>query len=73
MRIALLQAPSTRTVREHRQAMRSAIRQLDRAEMYLDSVAYMELGEREAERALDRLRTDLHSLRRYLIELRALS
>ena len=50
--------------------LRAAIRQLERAEIYLDAVLYMDLDDREAERATNRLKTDLDSLRRYLIELR---
>lgn len=46
--------------------MRAAIRQLERAEIYLAAVAYMELGDRQVERSVSKLRTDLESLRRYL-------
>jgi hypothetical protein len=68
MRNAILQLPETRTARERRQVLRAAIRQLDRAEIYLASVAYMELDDREAQRAVNQLRTDVESLRRYLAE-----
>jgi acyl-CoA reductase-like NAD-dependent aldehyde dehydrogenase len=68
MRNAILQLPETRTARERRQVLRAAIRQLDRAEIYLASVAYMELDDREAQRAVNQLRTDVGSLRRYLAE-----
>ena len=50
--------------------LRAAIRQLERADIYLAAVSYMDLDDREAARANNRLRTDLDSLRRYLIELR---
>lgn len=51
--------------------MRAAIRQLDRAQLYLSAVTYMAIDDVEAERALRRLRTDLDSLRSYLIEARS--
>jgi hypothetical protein len=68
MRNAILQLPSTRTAREQRLVLRAAMRQFERAEIYLAAVAYMELDDREAKRALNQLRTDLESLRRYLGE-----
>ena len=70
MRNAILQLPSTRTAREQRLVLRAAMRQLERAEIYLAAVAYMELDDREAKRALNQLRTDLESLRRHLGERR---
>jgi hypothetical protein len=70
MRNALLQLPSTRTAREQRLVLRAAMRQLERAEIYLAAVAYMELDDRGAKRALNQLRTDLESLRRHLGERR---
>jgi hypothetical protein len=68
MRTAILQLPETRTARERRAVLRTASRQLERADLYLAAVAYMELGDREAQRALNQLRTDLESLRRHLSE-----
>jgi hypothetical protein len=70
MRSAILQLPETRTANERRQVLRAAIRQLERAAIYLAAVAYMELDDREAQRALDQLRTDVESLRRQLGERR---
>jgi hypothetical protein len=70
MRHAILQLPSTRTAREQRLVLRAAMRQLERADIYLAAVAYMELDDREAKRVLNQLRTDLESLRRYLGERR---
>jgi hypothetical protein len=70
MRTAILQLPETRTAKERRAVLRTASRQLERADMYLAAVAYMELGDREAQRALNQLRTDLESLRRHLGERR---
>lgn len=48
--------------------LRTASRQLDRADLYLAAVAYMELGDRDAARALNQLRRDLESLRNHLSE-----
>jgi len=70
MRSAVLQLPRTRTGKERRQVLRASIRQLERADIYLAAVSYMDIDDREAERANNRLRTDLESLRRYLVELR---
>ena len=72
MRNAILQLPEARSANERRQVLRGAIRQLERADVYLAAVAYMELGDREAQRALNQLRTDLVSLERHLSERRNL-
>jgi len=45
---------------------RAAIRQLDRAELYLVAVDSMNLDDRAAQRLLNHLRTEIDSLRRYL-------
>lgn len=71
MRSAVLQLPNARTANERRQVLRAAIRQLERAEIYLAAIAYMELDDREAQRAVGKLRTDVESLRRYLAERRS--
>ena len=71
MRNAVLRLPTARNSSEQRQVLRAAIRQLERADIYLVAVEYMELNDREAQRALDRLRSDLESLRRYIAELRS--
>jgi len=70
MRNAILHLPATRTANERRQVLRAAIRQLERAEIYLAAVAYMALDDRDANQAINQLRTDAESLRRYLGELR---
>jgi uncharacterized membrane protein YebE (DUF533 family) len=70
MRNAILQLPETRSAGERRQVLRAAMRQLERAELYLAAVAYMELDDRAAIRSLNQLRTDLDSLERHLGELR---
>jgi hypothetical protein len=71
MRNAVLQLPTARNSSEQRQVLRAATRQLERADIYLVAVGYMELNDREAQRALNRLRSDLESLRRYIAELRS--
>jgi hypothetical protein len=70
MRSAILQLPETSTAKERRLVLRAAIRQLERAEVYLAAVAYMKLDDREAQRAVNQLRTDVASLTRYLGERR---
>lgn len=71
MRNAILQLPDNRTASERRQVLRAAIRQLERAEIYLAAVAYMELDDKEAQSAVNRLRAGLGSLNRYLAERRS--
>jgi hypothetical protein len=71
MRAAVLQLPGTRTANESRQVLRAAIRQLERADLYLAAVGAMDLGDRQAARALNQVRTDLDALRRHLIDLRS--
>ena len=70
MRNAILQMPETRTAKEQRQVIRAAIRQLDRADIYLAAITYMQLDDREARRAVNLLRTNLEGLRLYLGERR---
>ena len=70
MRNASLQLPESRTANDERKVLRAAIRQLERAELYLAAVAYMELDERDSQRALSQLRTDVENLRRHLGERR---
>jgi hypothetical protein len=70
MRSAILQLPETRTARERGLVLRAAIRQLERAEVYLAAVAYMQLDDQEAQRSVNQLRTDVASLARYLGERR---
>jgi hypothetical protein len=70
MRNAILQLPAQRTSSEKRQVLRAAIRQLDRAEIYMAAVAYMDIDDREAQRAVRRLRAELESLKQYLAAMR---
>jgi hypothetical protein len=71
MRNAVVQLPGYRSSGERRQVLRAAIRQLERADVYLAAVAAMELDERAANRALLQLRADVDALRRHLIDVRA--
>jgi hypothetical protein len=68
MRSAILQLPETRTAKEQRKVFRAAVRQLERADLYLAAVACMDIGDREAQRALNQVRSDLARLGRYLGE-----
>jgi hypothetical protein len=68
MRNAILQLPDQRTPNEQRQVLRAAIRQLERAEIYIAAVVYMDLDDREANRSLAKLRADLEGLRQHLSE-----
>jgi hypothetical protein len=71
MRNAIVQLPAQRTTNERRQVLRAAIRQLDRAEIYLAAITYMDLDDREALRVVRQLRADLDGLKRHLADLRA--
>ncbi len=71
MRNAIVQLPEQRTTGERRQVLRAAIRQVERAEIYLAAVAHMDLDDRAVERTLRQLRADLDALRRHLGEQRA--
>ncbi|HEV2477497.1 MAG TPA: hypothetical protein VGX22_13220 [Candidatus Dormibacteraeota bacterium] len=73
MRAAVVQLPATRTANESRQVLRTAARQLERADLYLSAVGAMDLGDRQAARALNQLRSDLDALLRHLIELRSIT
>ena len=68
MRSATLQLPDARTANERRQALCTAIRQVERAEIYLAAVAYMDLDDRAAQRTVQKLRSEVRGLRRYLGE-----
>lgn len=71
MRNAMLQPPHARTAGEYRQVLRAAIRQLERADLYLAAVSCMGLDDMPAERAVESLRGSLEELRRHLVELRS--
>ncbi len=71
MRSAVVQLPVSRTAAQTRQVMRAAIRQLDRADVYLAAVAHMPVDDGELDRAIRKLRADLDSVRRYLVASRS--
>jgi acyl-CoA reductase-like NAD-dependent aldehyde dehydrogenase len=71
MRNAVLQIPDQRTVAELRRVLRIAVRQLERADMYLGAVASLEMGDEYAQEAIDTIREDVESLRRHLVDQRA--
>ncbi|HEY6875061.1 MAG TPA: hypothetical protein VI384_01750 [Candidatus Dormibacteraeota bacterium] len=71
MRNAIVQMPDHRSGGQQRSVLRTAIRQLERADVYLASVVSMDVGDWEAQRSLRRLRDDLHSLRRHFSDQRA--
>jgi hypothetical protein len=71
MRNSVVQLPPARPAKQPRVAVRDAIRQLERADLYLAAVVHMDLGDRAAQRSLDQLRTDLYAIRRHLSEPRA--
>jgi hypothetical protein len=73
MRNAIVQLPLHRTAGERRQVLRAAIRQIERADVYLAAVTHMDLDDRAVERTLRRLRAELYALRRHLGEERARS
>ena len=71
MRNAIVQMPDQRTANEQRQVLRAAMRQLERAEIYVAAVAYMDLGDRAAEHSIAQIRANLASLHRHLSEERS--
>ena len=54
----------------HRRNLRIAIRQLERAELYLVALYSLELDDRAAEASVDDLVGRLRSLQRYLVQLK---
>jgi hypothetical protein len=71
MRSAIVRMPDQRSDGQQRAVLRTAIRQLERADLYLASVAAMEIGDWRAHRSVRQLRDDLESIRRHLSDLRA--
>jgi hypothetical protein len=71
MRNAILRMPEQRTAGEQRQVLRTAIRQLERAEIYLAAIASLDLGDRAAKREVEQIRIDMKQLLRYLSDKRA--
>lgn len=71
MRNAIVTMPEQRSAGQHRQVLRAAIRQLDRADDYVAAVTYMEIPDARVWRSLRRVRLELDELRRLLADLRA--
>ena len=55
---------------QHRRNLRIAIRQLERAELYLVALYSLELDDRDAEASVDDLIGRMRSLQRYLLQLK---
>jgi hypothetical protein len=66
MRNAMVQLSAQRRPNEQRQVLRAAIRQLERADIYLAAVAYMDLDDDVADRSIRHLRAELDGLRHHL-------
>ena len=62
-----------REVQQRRRNLRIAIRQLERAELYVAGLVSLNLEDREAESAIDDLKVRIRALQRYLVELRVSS
>ena len=67
MRNAIVTLPDHRTEGRHRQVLRAAIGQIERAEDYVVAVANMDIPDAEVRRSTRRLRAELDELRRHLI------
>jgi hypothetical protein len=59
MRNAVVQLAAHRTAGEEKQVLRTAVRQLERADLYLGAVASIDLGDRDLEGSLRKLRSAL--------------
>jgi hypothetical protein len=70
MRNAIVQMPAQQSAQEQRQVLRAAIRQLERADVYLAAIVHTELEDWEADRSLRRIRGEVEQLRRYLVGIR---
>ena len=71
MRNAVVQLPERRTDGEQRQVLRIAVRQLERADLYLGAAVALELGDEDLQDAIDEIRDDLEALRKRLVDERA--
>ena len=71
MRNAILKMPDLRSGAQQRTVLRTAVRQLERADVYIAAVAAMEIGDWAAQRSIRQLRDDLETIRRHLSDLRA--
>jgi hypothetical protein len=71
MRNAVFSLPEQRNEGERRRVLRVAIRQLERADLYLAAASYLDLGDPPVQREIERLRSDVEALRRHLADQRA--
>lgn len=71
MRSAIVKLPDQRSGNQQRSVLRTAMRQLERADIYIAAVASLDVGDWTAQRAIRQLRDDLESVRRHLSDLRA--
>ena len=71
MRSAVLQLGRPAKAADRRAVARAAIRQLERADIYLAAVAAMEFGDVAAQRALRQVRHELDGLRHHLADSRS--
>jgi hypothetical protein len=62
--------PRKREDQQRRRNLRIAIRQLERAELYLVALYSLELDDRAAEESVDELIGQMRSLQRYLLQLK---
>ncbi|HZQ48873.1 MAG TPA: hypothetical protein VFB69_01045 [Candidatus Dormibacteraeota bacterium] len=68
MRNAVMRMPEDRTPEETRRVLRIAVRQLERADLYLAAVASLDIGDDEGQAAIDQIRDDVESLRKHLVD-----
>ena len=71
MRNAIVKMPEHRSGGQQRAVLRTAIRQLERADIYVAAVSSMEIGDWAAQRSIRHLRDHIETLRRHLSDLRA--
>ena len=71
MRNAVLQLAEQRSEAERRRVLRIAVRQLERADLYLAAVLSLDLGDEDSEGGIEQIRDDVEMLRRHLVDERA--
>ena len=68
MRNEVIRMPDPRAAGEQLRLRRIAIRQLERADLYLGAVAGLDMADDGAVGAIDQIREDLETLRRRLLD-----
>jgi hypothetical protein len=71
VRNAVVQLPELRSEGDQRKVLRVAVRQLERADLYLAAVESLEIRDHEVRHALVELRASVEALRRHLVDERA--